>query len=629
MRQVLFLALLSLTLNLVNGQFCVQPTPDPNNNKPVPNIYDNDVYQATIERNHMGNTVEIREYYDGLGNVGISIQTAGDYEIRSYCYYPINEAYIVSGDQCNVFKLNESNPIFDNIFATTIIDGKEHIMSPLNTLISNPALKFTYTGVENTVRGIKVDEWRACYYSQDKKKTYKITISYSTANWTTFTLKNAPVQILIETQEDGKDEVVVDNYSVTQFRPFITLEEEDYSTPSGVYCPGRKSLKPLPKLPDHFGFVSEVLTPIGDRNGLIETVGEEYNYRSKLFKFTYDRNDFVATEIHNYNTGLNYTLNKFAGTCDIGFINKDFSIDSVLNGSLVQMRDPMQFFDFDSSNYQFTGFKRRDGVNNDVFVGQRSLAGYNATFEWYFLSYFWNKTDERPSSRPDNYQTPMEVKIFINVPGLGKQVKYNHFFAFEQLRMNLDDYDVSLCYRHLPKKHFMFSLKNDLAKIVQDNEYEFKHSLAYLLHTKARVDILRIAHLAVGYDFDAIHVLFTVYERTEKYGPVEPPKEDVLLVDAEKALKSAFESDQMQIEFSTSDRSDKYTVPSVKDSFKDIPYYDRDGYIQINRDMTKKGHSSVITGFITAIVALLGLAIGVFVVYIIKAKNVKVSYLNP
>jgi hypothetical protein len=98
-------------------------------------------YQASIERNRNGLTEEITEYYDGALNIGISKQINAGYQISSYCYYSINEALIISGDQCRVIKLNESNPIIDEIFSTTYVDGTEHILSPLNKLISNPLFK--------------------------------------------------------------------------------------------------------------------------------------------------------------------------------------------------------------------------------------------------------------------------------------------------------------------------------------------------------------------------------------------------------------------------------------------------------------------------------------------------------
>lgn len=61
----------------------------------------------------------------------------------------------------------------------------------------------------------------------------------------------------------------------------------------------------------------------------------------------------------------------------------------------------------------------------------------------------------------DGFQLPVEVKFFLELP-FGKQVKYNHFFAFEPRRMDLNDFDISECTHHLEKKHYMFSLKSKI-----------------------------------------------------------------------------------------------------------------------------------------------------------------------
>jgi hypothetical protein len=50
-----------------------------------------------------------------------------------------------------------------------------------------------------------------------------------------------------------------------------------------------------------------------------------------------------------------------------------------------------------------------------------------------------------------------------------------------------------------------------------------------MIQEKARVTILRIADVFVAFDAKAVHVLFTLYEKSNKYGPVDPPKHDELL----------------------------------------------------------------------------------------------------
>lgn len=627
MKLLYYIFILALSVNTIKSQdFCVQPTVDPNNNKPLPNIFITDQYEARIERNRKGETVEIHEIYDGLGNIGVATQASANLVIRSYCYYTINEALIINGDDCRAIKLTETNGILDGIFTTTFVNGTEHIMSPLNSLFSNPKLKFVYINSNNAVRGIVVDEWQACYYSQIEKKTSKITVSFSSAgNWSTSSLSVVPVQVLVESKEDDKNEIEQDVFAITQFTKKINMKSNHgYFTPSGVYCEGRTSFKELPLLPTHFSFLSEIVTPVQDNQGYIQYLYEQYNYKNKLFKYVFNLKNYDSTDIHDYATGLKYTIDYFKGECTTSFLNVEENIDSFVNGSIVALKDPLKFFDFEEMKAQYVGLKRKEEVLADVYIGQGNMNNLDFTLEWSFLSNFWDKTDQLPN---DKYSIPVEVKLYSTVPEVGRMVKYQNMFSFEEKRMNLYDYDITFCNRHVDRKYFMFSMANDLVSAIQPSEHEFIHSVTYMLELKAKVTILRLAHLKVTYDFDAIHVLFTVYEKPEKYGPVEPPKYDTPLKDIGELLNKEFLNDEFQISFKTQE-GETLVIPAVKDSFKEIGLYDGDGYIYVSRDLTKKGYSDATTAVVTITVTIVGICAGVLAVVVIKVKKVKIPFVN-
>ena len=426
----------------------------------MPSIGPSDKYQAVIERNRDGATENIQEYYDGNLNIGIATQTNFGQRLSSYCYYVINEVLLVRGTNCAVLKLNESSALLNGIFATTFIDGQEHILSPLSSLVNNPNLKFVYIGNANSVRGIQVDQWQACFRSESNKKFYQVTISYSVSSWTMPSLKLTPVQVLVESKADGDLQAKNDVLSITQFKPFINLDEDAYFTPPGVYCPGRTNLKPdLPTLPDHFRFTSQVITPLGDLYGIIETVKEEYNYNHKLFRYDYDQKDFWTTEVHDYNTGLNYTMNRFTGNCSISFITTSPSSDNIVNGPIVALKDPTEFFNLKGMNAQYVGQKKRDGVNVDVYIGKGTLFGVNVSLEWFFMSDSWRVNDG--IKYPDGYQLPIGAKFYLTLPGIiGNSVKSNDIFGFQTVRFRLESYDISLCQQETDQKHYMFSLKS-------------------------------------------------------------------------------------------------------------------------------------------------------------------------
>jgi hypothetical protein len=103
-------------------------------------------------------------------------------------------------------------------------------------------------------------------------------------------------------------------------------------------------------------------------------------------------------------------------------------------------------------------FQRRDnGVNNDVFVGKTKLSGIDTIIEWYFLSFLWQNPDETHAK--NGYQTPIQARFYLTIPNIkGPQVKYNHFFNFKIVKLNLNDFDISTCVGNRHKRHFMFSL---------------------------------------------------------------------------------------------------------------------------------------------------------------------------
>lgn len=49
--------------------------------------------------------------------------------------------------------------------------------------------------------------------------------------WTSAGTKNAPIEVLIESKEDGKSNIEQDVYSVTQFKKSISLEIEELFVP--------------------------------------------------------------------------------------------------------------------------------------------------------------------------------------------------------------------------------------------------------------------------------------------------------------------------------------------------------------------------------------------------------------
>ena len=73
--------------------------PDDGQNIPFPKQNNSQKYQANIEKNSdaLKITEEIIEYYDGVDNIGISINYYDGQKVSEYSYYKTNELIIVKG----------------------------------------------------------------------------------------------------------------------------------------------------------------------------------------------------------------------------------------------------------------------------------------------------------------------------------------------------------------------------------------------------------------------------------------------------------------------------------------------------------------------------------------------------
>lgn len=127
-------------------------------------------------------------------------------------------------------------------------NGTIHISFALTDLINLGALKLTYIGSNQNVRGIPVNEWQGCSYSNFEKTTTRITISYSGGfksrrveecknlrlqnldgrKWTPATFvedfRTVPVQVLFETKSPALSQIQISTASITRFKPYIDLK---------------------------------------------------------------------------------------------------------------------------------------------------------------------------------------------------------------------------------------------------------------------------------------------------------------------------------------------------------------------------------------------------------------------
>ena len=121
--------------------------------------------QATVERikSDFPLTEEIIEWYDGALNVGVARSTVAGVTVETYSYFAVNEILLVKGNiklksiwkkilfyfsiffnlekECKALKINETD---EAPFEFVVINGTEHILSPLSVLFLNPNFKVIF-----------------------------------------------------------------------------------------------------------------------------------------------------------------------------------------------------------------------------------------------------------------------------------------------------------------------------------------------------------------------------------------------------------------------------------------------------------------------------------------------------
>lgn len=90
-------------------------------------------------------------------------------------------------------------------------------------------------------------------------------------------------------------------------------------------------------------------------DGILTKTKEFYDFDAKLFKMNFFKDQRPITEVHDFRTGLVYSVDDQTGNCSVTQINPD-GIDAVTGpDGFTNIRNPEQFFDTQNVTYQFSG----------------------------------------------------------------------------------------------------------------------------------------------------------------------------------------------------------------------------------------------------------------------------------
>ncbi|XP_045184814.2 uncharacterized protein LOC123542856 [Mercenaria mercenaria] len=553
MKDKIFALFISTCLAFSAGQIdtsvCTGQIPGPNDPPgppSLPNVFEVHVEANINNRNY---TSEYHIWYDQLHNqVATHVDNAGTRTEDLY-RFDTNEFYHVDRDNgiCTVQPLFRSPQLF--LFGTATGD-KATMKTP------NQFLHFNETGIQQkwinqtVVRGITCNLWRSCLYWDSIKATMVVDWYFSAPSWTTSRLSpQLPVRAHVygkTVMQNGKKRPFDHMYEFADFNPNPGRHTSAYQTPTGVYCPRAKNIKPLPTPSSSFHFTAEII--FGQS---ISRIKEWYDNDMNLVRYDYDPlgtqkyGTLPLTQVHDFNTGVAYIIDSLRGNCTATPIsNTGFDVRNA-DPTHVRIRTSKEFFYFDKAAYIYEGQRSVRSIKSDVWIAQRNdwpvPNSPNSTWEWYFA------TPNYTSNFITVFGNPTRMVLDA---GLGQHYVYN-IYDYNERRPMIWSYDIGNCFNYTERQDFSFKLPGSYRKLVNGNMELFRYAVLRAIVkagtiNKINLSPLRVYNIQIDYaDNNDIIVQFTLLDKAPQLGDVSNPKPENSLKVVAKSISGAINGGQL------------------------------------------------------------------------------------
>lgn len=253
------------------------------------------------------------------------------------------------------------------------------------------------------------------------------------------------------------------------------------------------------------------------------------------------------------------------------------TLDVIANSSTLRMKTPEEYLNEQGSNAQYSGWRRKYGVNTDVWIGTRSEGSAKyTTYEWYFLKDEWTK-----EGISNKYPIPLGMVItnYLNTgDGIRKSpISYN-YGDFRYLA-NAVNYEriVRKCDSALTndnindfRRHFGFRLSEDATDMVRKFEDEFRLGILKTFQKIMRVTYVRITDIKIEIGEYSVYVMFMVSDKLGFYGNNAQPIDDVSLVEAVVLLEQAFANGTLSIKLELPDNREAIMIKVDTNSLNEL-----------------------------------------------------------
>ncbi|KAL4236845.1 hypothetical protein ACF0H5_005231 [Mactra antiquata] len=280
--------------------------------------------------------------------------------------------------------------------------------------------------------------------------------------------------------------------------------------------------KKVPTLTGQFSYHEEITIPE------IDAVFNTHVYYDSDFQLV--RYDMVNTQpspplfntdpistIHDYSSGLAYTLDKTEGNCTIAPIgNTSFDAGSTKNaGYVLKMKSPLDLF-YLNGTYRYAGQRTIRGILCDVFEDTRTDFRYGrnplnspAVFQFYFMSDDWQEMSEDDGS-PVRTQP---IALIVSSAKGQYTLTYN-FYDFSEQQPDLSNFDIRPCYTGSQIRHFLIKFAGQYHPMLDTNLKQFTKSVQQQLAFETSSSFLRFQDPQITYTDDGyVYYLATMVEQ--------------------------------------------------------------------------------------------------------------------
>ncbi|KAK7068314.1 hypothetical protein SK128_004801 [Halocaridina rubra] len=333
------------------------------------------------------------------------------------------------------------------------------------------------------------------------------------------------IPVMFEVLPEDPDKHI--RYSVVEFVPYLHMHS-NIETPRGLACEDKVSIAPgmtPPNIPKHFSMEEELV-----QNSMID--GILYGTKQHLDKaqVTYSEDlsmtkvEFVPSRageeqpvisdriIHDFNTGVQYVIDKVLGNCSIDFIPPySFDVDHAgVIGGYGSMSTPNGLFHLDDT-YAYVGDRTTRGLRGDLFTSTRKdipdpSTGFVNNFPKAVLEYYFSQGLETSPSGLIPVQMPTRGDFFLYNKSNEQQMIFTmttNFYNFKEIGMfSTDEFSVMECYDRYHEDwstlYIFFPATEDHFGAVSVKPDEFQNSVFMQILVLGDVSPARIGQIDVS-----------------------------------------------------------------------------------------------------------------------------------